>query len=112
MSRKITALAAAALALAICTLAEAQQTGKVFRIGYLAGPDLVANKARTEALRKGLRDLGYVEGKNVAIEFRYAQVKFERLAAFTAELVNLKVDVIVTVGAFATRAAKEATKTI
>ena len=112
LSRKITALAAGALVLAICTLAGAQQTGKVFRIGYLAGADLVANKARVEALRKGLGDLGYVEGKNVAIEFRYAEVKFERLAAFAAELVGLKVDVIVTVGGDATRAAKAATKTI
>jgi len=112
LSRKITALGAGALVLAICTLAGAQQTGKVFRIGYLAGADLAANKARVEALRKGLRDLGYVEGKNVAIEFRYAEVKFERLTAFAAELVGLKVDVIVTVGGDATRAAKEATKTI
>ena len=112
LSRKIAALAAAALVLAICTLAEAQQTRKVFRIGYLAGADLAANKARVEALRQGLRDLGYVEGKNLAIEFRYAEVKFERLSAFAAELVGLKVDAIVTVGSSATRAAKEATKTI
>src|SRR5262249_15882610 len=99
-------------ALAIFTLAEAQQTGKVFHIGYLAGADLVANKARVESLRKGLRDLGYVEGKNLAIEFRYAEVKFDRLSTFADDLVGLKVDAIVTVGGLATRAAKEATKTI
>jgi putative ABC transport system substrate-binding protein len=97
---------------ALCPSAGAQQTGKVFRIGYLAGTDLVANKARVEALRQGLRDLGYVEGKNLAIELRYAEAKFERLPAFAAELVGLKVDVVVTSGASATRAAKEATKTI
>ena len=112
MNRNIFSVALCVLVLALCFSAEAQQTGKVFRIGYLAGASLPANKARVEALRQGLRDLGYVEGKTIVIEFRYAEVKFERLSAFAAELVGLKVDVIVTVGGSATRAAKEATKTI
>jgi len=100
------------IVVALFTPAEAQRPKKIVRIGYLAGASLSANKARVEALRQGLRDLGYVEGKNLAIEFRFAEVSFERLSAFAAELVSLKVDVIVTVGATATLAAKEATKTI
>ena len=100
------------IVVALFTPAEAQRPKKIVRIGYLAGASLSANKARVEALRQGLRDLGYVEGKNLAIEFRFAEVSFERLSAFATELVSLKVDVIVTVGATATLAAKEATKTI
>src|SRR5215470_2044757 len=112
MMRKITVLALGTMLFALCVSVEAQQPGKIVRIGYLSGASLSADKARVEALRQGLRDLGYVEGKNLAIEFRWAEVSFERLSAFAAELVGLKVDVIVTVGASATRAAKEASKTI
>jgi putative tryptophan/tyrosine transport system substrate-binding protein len=97
--------------LAVAVTANAQQPRKIVRIGYLAGASLSANKARVEALRQGLRDLGYVEGKNLAIEFRYAEVSFERLSAFAAELVGLKVDVIVTRGAAPTRSAKEVSNT-
>ena len=68
--------------------------------------------ARIEAFRQGLRELGYVEGKNIVIEWRYADGKLDRLPALAAELVRLKVDVIVTAGPTATRAAKEATVTI
>ena len=68
--------------------------------------------ARIEAFRQGLRELGYVEGKNIVIEYRYAEGKLDRLPALAAELVRLKVDVIVTAGPTATRAAKEATVTI
>ncbi len=68
--------------------------------------------ARTEAFRQGLRELGYVEGKNIVIEWRSAEGKLDRLPALAAELVRLKVDVIVTGGPTATRAAKEATSTI
>ena len=71
-----------------------------------------ANSARIEAFRQGLRELGYVEGKNIVIEWRYAEGKLDRLPALAAELVRLKVDIIVTAGAPATRAAKEATVTI
>ena len=90
--------------------AQAQQPKKVPRIGYLTGPSRSANaRARTEAFRQGLRELGYIEGKNIVIEWRHAEGKLDRLPALAAELVRLKVDVIVTGGPTATRAAKEAT---
>jgi putative ABC transport system substrate-binding protein len=92
--------------------AEAQQPTKIPRIGYLAGAYPYANAARTDAFRQGLRELGYVEGKNIVIERRYADEKLDRLPALAAELVSLKVDVIVTAGPIPTRAAKEATTTI
>ena len=91
---------------------EAQQPVKVPRIGYLSFPSLSANAARIEAFRQGLRELGYVEGKNIAIEWRSADGKLERLPALAAELVGLKVAVIVTGGGAPTRRAKEATSTI
>ena len=68
--------------------------------------------ARNEAFRQGLREIGYVEGKNIVIEWRYAEGKLDRLPALAAELVRLKVDVIVTTGPAPTRPAKEATSTI
>jgi putative ABC transport system substrate-binding protein len=91
---------------------EAQQPTKIPRIGYLAGSSLSALSARIEALRQGLRELGYVEGKNIVIEWRFADGKLDRLPALAAELVRLKVDIIVTAGGAATRPAKEATSTI
>ena len=94
------------------TIAEAQQTKKVPRIGYLATVSLSAISARIEAFRQGLRELGYVEGKNIVIEWRYAEGKADRLPGLAAELVRLKVEVIITAGAPATRRAKEATVTI
>ena len=90
----------------------AQQPTKAPRIGYLVGPSLSAISARMEAFRQGLRELSYVEGKNIVIEWRSADEKLDRLAALAAELVRLKVDVIVTSGGRETRAAKEATSTI
>ena len=93
-------------------IAEAQQAKKVPRIGYLAAPSPSAISASTEAFRQGLRELGYVEGKNIVIEWRYAEGKLDRLPALAAELVRLKVDVIVTAGPGSTRAAKTATVTI
>jgi len=98
--------------LATCPSAEAQQPTKVIPIGYLTGESLSANAARTESLRQGLRELGYVEGKNIVIEWRYAEGKLDRLPALAAELVRLKVKVIVTGAPAATRAAKAATSTI
>jgi len=92
--------------------AEAQQAKKIPRIGYLTVSSLSANVARIEAFRQGLRELGYVEGKNIVIEWRSAEGKFERQGELAAELVRLKVDVIVTSGPTMTRAAKEATVTI
>jgi len=92
--------------------AVAQQPEKVPRIGFLAAVSHAANLVRFEAFREGLRELGYVEGKNISIEWRYAEGKPDRLPALAAELVHLKVDVIVTGGSTATRPAKEATSTI
>ncbi len=98
--------------LAIGVIADAQQPKKVPRIGYLGGVSLSANTARHEAFRQGLRDLHYVEGKNIVIDWRSADGKLERLPALAAEMVRLTFDVIVTSGSTATRAVKEATNTI
>jgi putative ABC transport system substrate-binding protein len=92
--------------------ARAQQPTKISRIGYLIAASPSASLARVEAFRQGLRELGYVEGKNIVIESRYAEGKLDRLPALAAELVRLKVDIIVTPGPTPTRAAKEATVTI
>ena len=112
MSKKIIRLALSAVLFALCLPAEAQQAGKVPRIANLIGSSPSAYLARTEAFRQGLRELGYVEGKNIIIELRSAEGKLDRLPALAAELVRLKVDVIVTAGPIPTRAAKEATTTI
>jgi putative ABC transport system substrate-binding protein len=92
--------------------ARAQQPTKIPRIIYLSGSPLPANAGRIEAFRQGLRDLGYVEGKNIVIELRFGEGKLDRLPALAAELVRLKVDIIVSAGPAVTRAAKEATVTI
>ncbi len=92
--------------------AEAQQPTKNPRIGYLSGSSPSTSPARREAFWQGLRELGYVEGKNIVIEQRYAEGKFDRLPALAAELVRLKVDIIVTAGPQTTRPAKQATSTI
>jgi putative tryptophan/tyrosine transport system substrate-binding protein len=112
MSKKVILLALSTMLFALSFSADAQQPTKIPRIGYLAPTSLSALAARTEAFRQGLRELGYVEGKNVIIEWRSAEGKFDRLPALAAELVRLKVDVIVTTGPTATRAAKDATNTI
>ena len=93
----------------LTNLAEAQQPAKVPKIGYLAAGSA---SARLESFRREFRKLGYVEGKNIAFESRYAENKLDRLPSLADELVRLKVDVIVTPGANDTRAAKNATKTI
>ena len=112
MTKKIIFLALCSLLLAPCCAVEAQQPAKVPRIGYLnaVSPSTVSD--RIEALRQGLRELGYVEGKNIVIEYRYAEGKLDRLPALASELVRLKVDVIVTSGPLPTRVTKEATTTI
>ncbi|HSE86476.1 MAG TPA: ABC transporter substrate-binding protein [Candidatus Binatia bacterium] len=92
--------------------AEAQQPAKIPRIGYLTQASLLAVTPRTEAFRLGLKELGYVEGKNIVIEFRSPEGKLDRLPALAAELVRLKVDIIVTAGSGATRPAKAATSKI
>jgi ABC-type uncharacterized transport system substrate-binding protein len=91
---------------------EAQPAKHVPRIGFLSAGSPAANAARPEAFRQGLRELGYVEGQNIVIEWRYAEEKFDRLRELAAELVRLKVDVIVTAAPSPTRAAKEATAAI
>src|SRR5437879_3683617 len=98
--------------LAVGVIADAQQPTKVLRIGYLTPVSLSANAARIEAFRQGLRELSYVEGKNIVIDWRSSEGKSDRLLVLAAELVRLKVAVIVTSGAAPTRAAKEATSTI
>jgi putative ABC transport system substrate-binding protein len=98
--------------LGVAVIAEAQQPTKVPRIGYLTAASLSAMAPRFEAFQQGLRELGYVEGKNIVIDYRSPEGKFDRLPALAAELVRLQVDVIVTGGGAATRPAKEATSTI
>jgi putative ABC transport system substrate-binding protein len=112
--KKATALSIliAIVVLAFGLIAEAQQPKKVPRIGYLGAVSPSAVSARTEAFRQGLRELGYVEGKNIVIEWRSSEGKQDRLPSLVAELVRLKVDVIITAGPQSTRAAKEATVTI
>ncbi len=112
MTKKIIFLALCSLLLAPCSAVDAQQPKKIPRIGYLTGPSLSANAERIEAFRQGLGELGYIEGKNIIIEWRTAEGKPDRLSALAAELVRLKVDVIVTTGPTPTRAAKQATVTI
>ena len=90
----------------------AQPKGKLWRIGFLGATSAASYASRVEALRAGLRELGYVEGKNITIEFRWADGKYERLPDLAAELVKLKVDMIVTHGTPGTRAAKQATASI
>src|SRR5215468_5362994 len=91
--------------------ANAQQSAKIARIGYL-GQNLAPNPEAREAFRQGLRDLGYVEGRNFVIEFRDAEGKFDRFPALAAELVALKVDVVFVPNTSAALAAKQATTTI
>ena len=98
MKVKITALALGAMLFALCSSAEAQQPKKVPRIGYLSNSDPVTESARAEAIRLALRELGYVEGQNIAIEYRYAEGKPDRYPELAAELVRLKVDIIVVAG--------------
>jgi putative ABC transport system substrate-binding protein len=100
------------LLLALSLPARAQQPAKLPRIGYLDVASISSEAARNQAFRQGLRELGYVEGKNIVIEWRSAEEKPDRLPALAAELVRLKVDVIVTSGSSVTRAAKAATHTI
>jgi len=111
-NNKLTSFVLSAMLFALCVPAAAQQPTKVPRIGYLTGATPDGQSHRIESFRQGLREFGYVEGKNIAIEYRYAELKPDRLPALAAELVRLKVDVIVTGGGGNTRAAKEATNTI
>ena len=112
MIKEVLSLALSAMLLAPSFPVDAQQAGKIPRIGYLNATSPSTSPARVEAFRQGLRELGYVEGKNIVIEFRHAEGKIDRLPALAAELVRLKVDIIVSGGPATTRPAKEATSTI
>jgi putative ABC transport system substrate-binding protein len=113
MTKKTLALCVITLVLALVLLAEAQQPKKVPRIGYLSAVDPAAESARAEGIRLALRERGHIEGQNIAIEYRYAEGKRDRAAELAAELVRLKVDIIVAAGGdIPIRAAKNATKTI
>ena len=111
MHKKITRRTFCSMLLALPFPAQAQQPARILRIGILVGSSASLNQARVEAFRRRLRELGYVEGKNIAIEYRYAEGKYERLPDLAAELVRLKVDVIVTSGS-AILAAKKASPTM
>ena len=112
MTRKIFILIAAFAILFSGHMAAAQQAGKVYRIGFLTASSVKPFKHWLAAFRQGLQELGYVEGKNIVIEERYAAGKAGRLPALAAELVGLKLDVIVIHGTSATRAAKQVAGTI
>ena len=113
MTKTITGMAFTAMLLAHSFAAEAQQPRKVPRIGLLSSAgDPRTPGPQIEAFRQGLRDLGYIEGKNILVEYRYAAGKLDRLPDLVAELIQLKVDVLVVTALVAIRAARQATKTI
>jgi putative ABC transport system substrate-binding protein len=112
MKRRISVLALSGMLFALCGSVDAQQTGKVPRIGFLDPSTASGTAVLLEAFRQELSKLGWVEGKNITIEYRFADQKIERLPDLATELVRLKVDLIVTGGARATRSVKEATVTI
>ena len=113
MKNKIMLLALSALLCALCVLADAQQPKKIYRIGYLSSVEPAADSPIAEAIRKSLRELGYIEGQNIAIEYRYGAGRRNQAAELAAELVRLKVDLILVAGGEPwVRAAKNATKTI
>jgi len=112
MSKNILSGALCVLLVALCVPAEAQQRTKTPRIGLLTTLSAAALSDWIEAFRQGLHELGYVEGQNLAIDYRYGDLKRDRLLDLSADLIRLKVDIIVTVGSGGTRAAKAATSTI
>ena len=113
MTNQIILLTLCSLLLAPCSAVEAQQPAKVPRIGYLSGSASRSdNQTWHEAFQQGLRELGYIEGKNIAIEWRFGEGKRDRGPALASELAHLKVDIIVTVGSGDTGAARVATATI
>jgi len=110
---KAIAVALSTALFAFCSAGEAQQPKKIPRIGYLSTRDPVSESPRSEAVRRGLHELSYIEGQNITIEYRYSEGKRERFAALAAELVRSKVDVIVVAGGDpAVREAMNATKTV
>ena len=112
MIQLMIALAIGNILLAVGFLAEAQQPAKIIRIGYLSAGDPTSRGYRIDAFRDGLKELGYIEGKNILIEYRFAQTDPERLPELARELVALKVDVIFVTSRPATEAVKNATQII
>ncbi|HEU4344239.1 MAG TPA: ABC transporter substrate-binding protein [Candidatus Binatia bacterium] len=112
MNKKIALYLLITVLLATVSFAEAQGTPKVARIGFFVGGFAPAYASRIAAFRQGLHELGYVEGKNIVVEYRYGERKEERFPELAAELVHLKVDVIVTSSTSGVLAAKKATTTI
>jgi putative tryptophan/tyrosine transport system substrate-binding protein len=112
MTKKILLLALCSLLLAPCSVVEAQQAGKIFRIGFLDSSTASGMAGLLEAFRQELSKLGWIEGKNIAIEYRFGEQQNERLPELAAELVRLKVDLIVVTGTPSVLAAKKATTTI
>src|SRR4029453_6732403 len=113
MSKKNFFVAICAMIFALSYSASAQQPKKVSRIGYLSSFDPASDSAGTEAILLALRELGYLEGQNIATEYRYAEGKLDRFPELAAELVRLKVDIIVVAGGGRMiRAAMNATKTM
>ncbi len=112
MIKTITGLSLGSILLALGLPAQAQQPTKIARIGYLSPGDPVSRGYRIEAFRQGLKELGYIEGKNIIIEYRFAEARSERLPELARDLVRLKVDIIFAGGTPATEAAKNATQTI
>jgi len=113
MDRRTAIRRLATFFLTTASLAEAQQPKKVFRIGYLSSVDSVNESARAEGIRLALRERGYIEGQNIATEYRYSEGKIDHAPELAAELVRLKVDIIVVAGGIhLIRAAKNATRTI
>ena len=112
MTKKIFFLALCSLLLAPCSTVDAQQTGKIFRIGFLDASTASGSAVLVDALRQELSKLGWIEGKNITVEYRYAEQRNERLPELAADLVRLRVDLIVTSGGTTPLAAKGATTTI
>src|ERR1700754_2977904 len=112
MKKKITVLTLCAMLLALCSYAHAQQPGKIFRIGFLDGSTASGMAVLVDAFRQELSKLGWIEGKNITIEYRFSEQKRERLPELAADLVRLNVDLIVTTGEPPALAAKKATTSI
>jgi putative ABC transport system substrate-binding protein len=112
MIKTIIGLALGSILLALGLPAQAQQPRKISRIGYLSSGDPVSRGYRIEAFRQGLKELGYTEGKNIIIEYRFAEARSDRLPELARELIGLKVDIIFAGGTPATEAAKNATRTL
>jgi putative tryptophan/tyrosine transport system substrate-binding protein len=112
MKKKITVVVLSALLFALCGSIDAQQTGKPFRIGFLNGGTAAGSAVLWDAFHQEMRKLGWIEGKNIAFEYRFAEQKNERQPELAVDLVRLKVDLIVVSGITAALAAKKATASI